>query len=70
MYEHFITAGMIWFAGLWFATVVHEGQFLRAMAWPFDLLNYATSRYMTPAIWHTVTWPLVAVVVLRTFNIV
>lgn len=60
---------MVWLVGCWFALIWHEGRFRRAMAWPFDLLNYLTSRNLSRRAWHGITWTLVAIAVLRTFNI-
>ena len=68
-YEWILTAATFWVAGCFYALIWHEGEFGKALAWPFDLFNHLTSPDMPPWVWHTITWPLVAVAVARTFNI-
>jgi hypothetical protein len=69
-YEWLMQAAMWWLIGFWFAAIWYEGAMLKALAWPFRLLDCLTSQNLPRPAWHAITWTLVAVAVLRTFNII
>ena len=69
-YEWILTAATFWVAGCYYALIWYGGDYGKTLAWPFNLLNHLTAHHMPPRVWHAVTWPLVGVAVLRTFNII
>jgi hypothetical protein len=69
-YEWLMQAAMWWIAGVVPAAVWYEGSYRRALGWPFHLLDHLTSRHISRPVWHAITWPLVAIAVMRTLNII